>query len=409
MRRKNKLVRKIYALLALGMAAAISGTVYAGSESGRVPAGKAGGAAGGNWTESMEFIVNQGLGMGIDETDGSYYPIDCLVAERMTGFFVRMTPETMQEEGGPSALLISNGTGTWRFEDGEYLEEYELFCFDTSGQSAWDGGQYHVRVEFPDGGSLEKEIAFRDMKDIEILIVPIDGYYSGEKKQAGKFDESLCDYTAKVYPVGENDLKWDIRSGEEMAVGSLKYDLDTSIGRLRVWQYLKKLGGQNGSDMVIGIVAKNMKSEPSAKEATVTGFTFGDYASVISLEDVCPSVTIAHEIGHCLSLGDEYENGTFSVSMNMVPYKMKGKNRFSLSEIVEGSNPYIRGGAADEKQGTGTIVYAQQYPYDILGGDLIAHDMTSFMGLSGYPESEYWVTAQIWESLYQELAEEGEE
>lgn len=91
--------------------------------------------------------------------------------------------------------------------------------------------------------------------------------------------------------------------------------------------------------------------------------------------------------------------------MNMVPYQMKGKNRFSLLETAEGTNPYIIGGTADAAQGSGTIVYAEQYPYDIFSGELIAHDMTSFMGLSGYPEQEYWVTAQIWEAVYQELAE----
>lgn len=71
--------------------------------------------------------------------------------------------------------------------------------------------------------------------------------------------------------------------------------------------------------MVIGIVPGNMRQSSTAKEAAVTGFTFGENVSVISLEDTCPQVTIAHEIGHCLSLGDEYENGTFSVSMNMPP------------------------------------------------------------------------------------------
>ena len=314
----------------------------------------------------------------------------------------------MQEAGGLPAFLITNGTDTWYFEDSEYLEEYGLLCFDTSEQSAWEEGRYDIQVDFPGGDRLEEEITFRDMKDIDILIVPIDGFYSGETKQTEEFDESLCEYTAKVYPVGADDLNWDIYSGEEADFDSLKYDLDTSMGRLRVWQNLKGLRKESGSDMVIGIVAENMKSEPSAREAAVTGFTFGDYVSVISLEDASPSVTIAHEIGHCLSLGDEYENGTFSLSMNMVPYKMKGKNRFALSEAAEGTNPYIRGGAADETQGSGTIVYAQQYPYDIFAGKLISHDMTSFMGLSGYPESEYWATAQIWESLYRELAEDGD-
>ena len=412
MQRRNRLIRKKYVsgkkhvFFAIVLAAAIGSAVYAAPDVGRVPMQRAGKSA---EQSSAEFIVNQGLGMGIDETDGSYYPIELFVAERNTCFFVRMEPEVMQEVDGTSTLLISNGTDAWRFEDSQYLNEYGLLCFVTSKQSTWDEGRYDVRVDFPDGSRLEEEIVFREMKDIEILLVPIDGFYSGEIRKTGEFDERLCEYTEKVCPMGRNDLKWSVYSGEEAVFENSKYDLDTSIGRLRVWQYLKMLHGQSDSDMVIGIVAENMKREPPAKEAAVTGFTFGDYVSVISLEDTCPSVTIAHEIGHCLSLGDEYENGTLSVSMNMAPYKMKGKNRYSLSEIVEGTNPYIKGGAADGRQGSGTVVYAEQYPYDVFSGELIGHDMTSFMGLSGYPESEYWVTAQIWESLYQELVEEEKE
>lgn len=394
MQQRSRPVRKRnflkYAMAAAVMAASITMAVYAAPGAGQ---------------ESIEFIVNQGLGMGMDRTDGSYYPMNLLAAERNTGFFVRIEPQMLQEEGGAPLLLISNDAGIWYFEDSEYLKEYGLLSFDTSAKKVWDAGQYDVQIDFPYGNRLEEEIIFREMKDIEIRIVPIDGFYSGAVKKAGEFDSSLCAYTSKVYPVGVNDLKWNIDSGEKIAFEESKYDLNTSIGRLRVWKYLKELREENGSDMVIGIVAENMKKEPSAKEAAVTGFTFGDDVSVISLEDGCPSVTIAHEIGHCLFLGDEYENGTFSVSMNMVPYQMKGKNRFSLLETAEGTNPYIIGGTADAAQGSGTIVYAEQYPYDIFSGELIAHDMTSFMGLSGYPEQEYWVTAQIWEAVYQELAE----
>ena len=78
---------------------------------------------------------------------------------------------------------------------------------------------------------------------------------------------------------------------------------------------------------------------------------------------------------------------------------------FRLGESVQGTLPYIPGGAADEGQGSGTVVYARQYPYDISSGELLLRDMTSFMGLSGYRESEYWVTTQIWEALYKELAQ----
>lgn len=351
------------------------------------------------------IIVNQGLGMGLNCTDGEFYSMDMLVAERNTGFFVQIEPEVWQEVGAQPTLLISNDTDTWRFTDSEYWEEYGLLRFDTGERTAWEAGRYDIRVDLDRGGILDREVAFNRMRDMEILVVPIAGYYSGETKQTGPLGESLWQYTEKVFPVGGEDLHWNIYDDNDVTLDTARYDLDTSLGRLRAWQYLKRLHDGGDADMVIGIVPENMKQRASSEETSVTGFTFGDNVSVISLQDTCPQVTVAHEIGHCLFLGDEYENGTFSVSMNMAPYGMKGKNRYRLSETVQGTSPYIIGGTADEWQGSGTVVYAGQYPYDIFSGEILFRDKTSFMGLSGYPEPEYWVTTQIWESLYTELCE----
>ena len=38
-----------------------------------------------------EIIINQGLGLGLDGESGELYPMDMLVANRNTGFFVRRT------------------------------------------------------------------------------------------------------------------------------------------------------------------------------------------------------------------------------------------------------------------------------------------------------------------------------
>jgi len=406
MRRKNRQPRKGYASAvsgivgALGIAAALS-AAFSGFGSW---AAEADVSRESEW-ESAELIVNQGLGMGVDGTDGSLYPMELLVADRNTGFFVRLKPQVLQGAGIQPTLLISNGRDMWQFTDSEYREEQGLLCFDTSERTRWEAGLYEVKVALGGDSVLEREVTFRGMRDMEILVVPITGYYSGEIIQTDPPDESLWEYTEKVYPLGAEDLEWNIYDDGQVAFDDKRCDLDTSLGRLRVWKSLKQLFDQGDADMVIGLVPENMKARSSAGEATVTGFTFGEDVSVISLEDSCPQVTIAHEIGHCLFLGDEYENGTFSVSMNMVPYGMKGKNRFQLSETAQGTSPYILGGAADEKQGSGTVVYARQYPYDVFSGELITHDMTSFMGLSGYRESEYWVTTQIWEALYRELRE----
>ncbi len=401
MRRKNDRSKKKRKLLAAGGLTVLVAVGCIAFGIALLPVGAADGTR-----AEPEIIVNQGLGVGLDGENGEFYLMDMLVAERNTGFFVQIEPEVWQEAGAQPALLISNETDTWRFTGSEYWEEYGLLYFDTEEQKAWEAGQYEIRVDLNRGGILNREVVFHEMRDIEILIVPIAGYYSGETRQTDPLGENLWQYTERVYPVGADDLQWIIYDGKDVALDNKRYDLDTSLGRLRAWQYLRQLHAGSGADMVIGIVPDNMKQRASSEEAAVTGFTFGDDVSVISLQDPCPQVTVAHEIGHCLSLGDEYENGTFSVSMNMVPYGMKGKDRYRLSETVQGTSPYITGGTADEWQGSGTVVYACQYPYDVLSGELLYRDMTSFMGLSGYQEPEYWVTTQIWESLYTKLRED---
>ena len=403
MRRKNNSFREGWTAVIMNLAAALgTGCIILGLS--LLPVGEA--AGGQAVPRTAELVVNQGLGMGLDGSDGTFYPMDMLVADRNTGFFVQIQPEAWQEVGAQPTLLISDPRETWRFAECEYWDEYALLCFDTSEQMSWEAGQYSVRVNLSRELTLDRQLVFKEMREIKILVVPITGHYSGETRQTGPLWDDLWEYTEKVYPVGAGDLQWIIYDGSEGNFDDKRYDLDTSLGRLRVWQQLRRLHDQGGADMVIGIVPGNMRQSSTAKEAAVTGFTFGENVSVISLEDTCPQVTIAHEIGHCLSLGDEYENGTFSVSMNMPPYGMKGKDRYGLSETAEGTSPYILGGTADEWQGSGTVVYGSQYPYDVFSGEVLFRDMTSFMGLSGYQEPEYWVTTQIWEALYRELCEE---
>ena len=89
----------------------------------------------------------------------------------------------------------------------------------------------------------------------------------------------------------------------------------------------------------------------------------------------------------------------------MVPYGMSGREAGNLTNTVEGSSPYVVGGAADDKQGTGTVIYEGQYPFDVTNGMLIKREMTSLMGLSGYQEEEYWTTTDIWQMMYRALAE----
>ncbi len=355
--------------------------------------------------EQPVLVFDQGIGMGLDKEDGSLYPVDLLVADRPTGIFLQIDPDVLEDAGTISMTVTGNGE-TWKYTGGDYLAEQEILSFTETEPVRWESGSYHVSVEFDNGGAMEQDICFRDMKNIRVLVVPVSAPYSGELIKSGELDETLDDYTRKVYPLGDEDLEWIIYEDGELLLDDPEYDLNSTMGRYRIWKLLDDMYEEGNYDLVLGVVPRNMTPSKEQKQASVTGFTFGKAVSAISMEDISPAVTVAHEIGHCYSLGDEYENGTFSLSSNMVPYGMSGLNSSSLNEKVSGSCPYIKGGAADETQGSGTLVERENLPYDITTGTLIEQDMTSFMGLSGYPQEEYWITTDIWTTLYQKLTQE---
>ncbi len=352
--------------------------------------------------EEPVIIINQGLGMGLDKEDGSLYAMDELVAERGTGLFVKAAPE-WEEEAADSVMTVRGNGQEWNFPAEGYDESSWLIDYTGSGQREWQAGRYLITVRLGDY-EYEREVCFRNMKNIRILAVPITACYSGKKEELDELEDSLDDFTRKVYPLGREDLEWTLYDAGALVLENENYDLDTSGGRYRIWRILSKMRGDD-YDLVVGFVPKNMLPGRGAEKRTLTGFTFGEAASVISLEDTSPEVTVAHEIGHCYNLGDEYENGTFCLNYNMAPYGMKGRNANDLSETVSGNCPYIRGGQGNEEQGTGTIVYKEQYAYDIMTDELIPREMTSLMGLSGYSAKEYWSTTDIWDTMYHALAE----
>lgn len=355
-----------------------------------------------DWKEEPVIMIDQGLGMGFNKENGSLYPMDELAAERETGLFAKTAPE-WKEEAGDSVMTIKGNGQEWNFPAEGYDEESGLIDYACGDHKEWEAGNYLVTVKLGDH-EFEREICFRNMKSIRILAVPVTAYYSGEQVELSGLDDSMDDFTRKVYPLGKDDLEWGLYEGGTLTLSDESYDLDTPGGRYRIWRILSGMQGED-YDLVVGFVPKNMLPHRDETDRSLTGFTFGEAASVISLEDTSPEVTVAHEIGHCFGLGDEYENGTFCLSNNMVPYGMEGRNADRLSETVSGNCPYIRGGLGNEEQGTGTIISKEQYAYDIMTDELIEHDMTSLMGLSGYSAKEYWSTADIWNTMYRALAE----
>lgn len=354
------------------------------------------------------IILDQGLGMGINAEDGIRYPTDCLVSDRATGIYVEISDQTDRQEFFTNAHLTISGNGTtYEF----YPEQYEtdILVSFTKTPCYWEEGTYEVSLKM-DKDIIEQTTVFRDMDEIRVLAVPVKGYYESGTQEVPKEQLQLDGFTRKVYPLGREDLEWN-NTEQALSLDTQAYNLDTAIGRYRVWKALGVLQEESEEDydLIIGIVAHNMYPDKDSVAASITGFTFGGNVSVISLEDTSPEVAVAHEIGHCYLLGDEYENGTASPDRNRIPFGMSGKSLLNPNETIRGAFPALVGGRGDAAQSTGVVITQDQYPFDIETGELISREMTSFMGLSGYAEEEYWVTTDIWEVMYKTLSERKEE
>lgn len=357
-------------------------------------------------TGSCEIIVNQGLGYGLNKSNGSMEPMQKFVAERMTGIFIPASKEEYEAYQNADHKLTVTGNGeTWFLHAGGYEEEAGLVDF-TSEDLEWKAGIYHLKTDIGNG-QIERTIKVRDMKDIHVLIVPMKSCYSGTVFDAVEISDTLDDFSRKVFPLGKNDLDWSCYP-HVLNLSGKSYDLDTYIGRFRVWRSLSNLQEkENTYDLIVGLLPKNMavdKTERISKgNGSISGFTYCDPALLVSVQGSSPAVTIAHEIGHCYELGDEYPFGMVNLNKNMIPYKMSGTNMKNVMENVTGSCIYVKGGAGDDHQGAGTVVTSEQLPFDIETGELIQRTMTSYMGLADYDETEYWMTTDTWNSVYDAL------
>ncbi len=390
--------KKVYAgiLISLGMGAAAGGLLAAGARTG---------AAGeGDPIPGSEPVIlfDQGLGLGLDASDGSFYPMYLLAAERRTGLYVQAAPETFDGVLDETEYIRVSGDAEKIFYARDYDEETELYDFSDDTWK-WEAGEYHVSL-YLNGAVAEEDVVFRDMKDIRVLVVPMNTFYGEEWLGVEEVPEDITDFTMQVYPLGENDLEWNVLKQEDGGAMDLEYDINSVTGRYRIWRELSGLDdGENPYDLILGLVPRNIRTSEESLTADIAGFTFGGKTSVISLGDTCPAVTVAHEIGHCCGLGDEYENGMVSPEANRIPFGMRGRDKRSLGDMVTGECPYIISGQDGGTLGTGTLVRREQLPFDVLTGELLERDMSSFMGLSGFPREEYWTTTDIWNRMYEVL------
>lgn len=347
-----------------------------------------------------DIIFDQAIGYHIDENTGQYKMLNTHVAYRNSSVIAKNETSCysshMQEE---ASLTI----GEKQYTPEETSKDQILFKIPHDDVKE---GKITLAMNI---GNIKKQRSIHtvDTKTFKLLLVPLKTNLDDEMDSLTMEDIDIAllkDEIEKRLPFGNDALSIYMHEGVNMKED--KYDLNTWLGRLRAWGELKNIREDLSFDVLIALVPKRM-SFNHMKNA-ISGFTFGGFTTVICNEGINNAITITHEISHFYNVGDEYAGGQLNLMVNMPPYNMKGINFDNKTKIVKGTSPFVIGGKNDMEQGSGTLIRVNQYPYDSVKQTLVSHDMTSYMGKSGYSIDEYWTTPAIWKHLVEDWSEESE-
>ncbi|MCR4750187.1 MAG: hypothetical protein K5877_10410 [Lachnospiraceae bacterium] len=421
--------------------------------------------------------INQGMSVHTGLNDGNETYMNTFVAKKETVVMMKVPgSDSMTEEQAKAACAnykvqakaVTNGqeadNNELNAEGGDSFsvkQSYDADCDVTKGWYAVvkfptgpDKGTYNFHWYDGDNEIAKFEgVTFYETKVLNILVVPVKGYwsakYDGGAPEAGaysckeaKFQDAngneqswdqlvseLKKYLLDVYPVADVN----ITEGNELEAGSAEYDMVSSDGQKKLWEEACKLqakdkDGKDQYDLILAFVQYRQD------QGGGQGYTFGKPTNIITYSDPDMLPTVAHEIAHCYQVGDEYDGGSFNNSVNFPPNGYKGRNFTSGEDIsaTEGANEYWQspkefkaaGKGGDKKDkidenGAATMVKLSLHPYslsqdkfitwagvDAAGnatGDTV-YPTISYMG-SGYKGSDgyYWTSSVIWDHLLQQF------
>lgn len=409
-----------------------------------------------NYNYQNDFVASKATIIAIEVADG----------KDISNWELTYNEVVNGEEKGEAAL-------TWKGNEFDLVPFYDKDSNEVSGKKmavvkmttgpAKGTYTFHLKDGSTEIAKNEK-VNFFETKTLNILAVPVISYYgsaiTGDKNanqapHAGKFDTSdtssfpkwngidgvLKKYLKKVYPVADINIE----VGQTLDLGEEKYDLANGEGdsQRNFWEECNKLQvkdkdtGKDKYDLILAFVPYRQDAN-----ATGQGYTFGKPTNIITLMDDDMLPTVAHEIAHCYSVGDEYNGGSYNARVNDMPlgYNDKARDKETGNEI-NSSDAHLQGlgvdtndyhwvtseqyktnkagatvaGMAKENvdgSGNGSVIYPTIHPYDLENSSFISfaksgdavYPTISYMG-SGYSGDDgyYYTTSVIWNHLFKEL------
>ncbi|MEN6459824.1 MAG: PKD domain-containing protein, partial [Syntrophomonas sp.] len=240
-------------------------------------------------------------------------------------------------------------------------------------------------------------VSFKPRREFRILAVPVRANYGGTIKEPGNFADADL-FLRKVFPLANENVKFEI--GPMQDLSDRRYDLNTEDGRKWAWLKIRDLQPDKyvspQYDAIVGFVAEPiLLYETDQYQVYVQGFTVRKPAALVALGSGYQT-TLAHEIAHYFNIGDEYNGGSFNLSVNPPPLGYTGTDWDTNAPITSQASD-VKPAAA----GSGSLISSQLHPFEF-GKRRLLGDEISFMGSGA--TSEFWISPAIWKHLYNTLA-----
>ncbi len=279
-----------------------------------------------------------------------------------------------------------------------------FLCPNRAACGDWKAGDYTFTATVG-GATAQAAATFVERKGLKILALPVKANYGpGDVRSPTGTWRTMGDFTRNVYPLAPDSFNWTL--GAEVIASDDKYNLTTDTGQAEMFQEAVKAqpdacfqkprpASVTGCyDKVVAFVKDRMGN------GTLQGFTMGYGTNIVVESDEDAAATVAHEIGHNYSLGDEYDGGQFNCGVNPPPASYAGKDfnngdtpaPFSCTDSKINAFP---------NSSTSLITAADDVPFDTTGRGLLP-DMGDFMG-SGAPQNRNWISPADWSRIFDGL------
>ncbi len=337
-----------------------------------------------------QIEINQALSY-----DENGMPMENFAAKKTTTVFARLSEAVLPDpETGTQYLEVTReGELVGRWPPSELSDSMNL-CFNIIGDDVFRllEGEYEFTV-YIDGISASRNAVLTATRDISILVVPVSAGFAGSVSTAQGCEDALW-HMKSCWPVSEDS--WEITIAETLDFSDL--DMRREGNMFALWQELSR--NSDEYDMVIGFVSGQMGAGQN-----VPSYTQGKNTMIIALDAANSEAMVSHVAAHFFGVGDEYDGGAFSIGVNCPPDGVSGVSLESPYESIT-----ITGGGRKNAQDyglycSGCVITPDQIAFDSKSFRQMGY-AASFMSGSGEYSQNYWITADIWNRLFEEFTSE---